>query len=70
VREKGNQRCVGKSLDVTETWNEGSLRGLSGQLKLTLLAAGVWILKWPLPIARLDSQSRDKESNPPTKPLT
>jgi hypothetical protein len=33
-------------------------------------SGGIWILKWLLPVARQDSQWKDKDSNPPTKPLT
>ena len=33
-------------------------------------SGGIWILKWPLYLARQDSQWRHKDRNPPTKPLT
>jgi hypothetical protein len=31
---------------------------------------GIWILKWPLPVARQDSQRMDKDRKPCTKPST
>jgi hypothetical protein len=45
-----------------------SLEIVSPSALWLLIRILVWLLKWPLPVGRQDSQWRDKDSKPPKKP--
>jgi hypothetical protein len=60
-----------QSLEYARDLGWGRPQGSYGMILAdTPSSGGISILKWPLPVVRQDSQYRDKDRNPPTKPLT